>query len=59
MLGSIISFIGESYLKSKEIYNIIGTVLGVMLAYKAVYYAIGFYSLVSLVRLKRIINMVY
>lgn len=42
MLGSIVSFIGQSYMASREIYNIIGTVLGVMLAYKAVYYAIGF-----------------
>ena len=42
MLGSIISFIGQSYLASKNIYNIIGTVLAVMLSYKAVYYAIGF-----------------
>ena len=42
MLGSIISFIGQSYEASREIYNIIGVVLGLMLAYKAVYYGIGF-----------------
>ena len=42
MLGSIISFIGQSYEASREIYNIIGAVLAIMLSYKAVYYAIGF-----------------
>ena len=42
MIGSIISVIGESYEASKNIYNIIGTILAAMLAYKAVYYAIGF-----------------
>jgi len=42
MLGSIITAIGESYETSRNIYNIIGTVLGIMLAYKALYYAIGF-----------------
>ena len=42
MLGSIISFIGQSYEESRHIYNIIGSVLGIMLAYKAIYYAIGF-----------------
>ena len=42
MLGSIISIIGQSYEESRHIYNIIGSVLGIMLAYKAVYYAIGF-----------------
>ncbi|MBQ3021473.1 MAG: glycosyltransferase family 2 protein [Bacilli bacterium] len=42
MLGSIIDFIGESYLCAKNIYNIIGTVLSIMLAYKAIYWAIGF-----------------
>ena len=42
MLGSIVSFIGQSYLTSKNIYNIIGTVLAVMTLYKAVYWAIGF-----------------
>ena len=42
MIGSIISAIGESYEASRNIYNIIGTVLAAMLAYKAVYYAIGF-----------------
>ena len=42
MIGSIISAIGESYEASRNIYNIIGTVLGIMLAYKAVYFAIGF-----------------
>jgi len=42
MLGSIITTIGKSYYASRNIYNIIGTVLSIMLAYKAVYYAIGF-----------------
>jgi len=42
MLGSIISFIGQSYEASREIYNVIGAVLAIMLSYKAVYYAIGF-----------------
>ena len=42
MIGSIISAIGESYEASRNIYNIIGTVQAAMLAYKAVYYAIGF-----------------
>ena len=42
MIGSIISVIGESYETSRNIYNIIGTILAAMLAYKAVYYAIGF-----------------
>ena len=42
MLGSIISIIGQSYEESRHIYNIIGSVLSIMLAYKAVYYAIGF-----------------
>jgi len=42
MLGSIISNIGKSYQSARNIYNIIGTILGVMLAYKAIYYAIGF-----------------
>ena len=42
MLGNIISFIGEGYEASKNIYDIIGSVLGIMLMYKAVYFAIGF-----------------
>lgn len=42
MLGSIVSFIGQSYLASKNIYNIIGSVLAIMTLYKAVYWAIGF-----------------
>ena len=39
---NIINVIGSSYLTSKKIYDIIGTALGVMLTYKALYYAIGF-----------------
>ena len=39
---SIIETIGNSYLKSREIYNIIGIVLGILTIYKSVYYAIGF-----------------
>ena len=42
MLANIIAIIGESYETSRNIYNIIGSVLGVLLAYKAVYFAIGF-----------------
>ena len=42
MLWNVISFIGESYETSRNIYNIIGSVLSIMLAYKAVYFAIGF-----------------
>ena len=42
MLGSIISFIGDNYLTSKHIYNVIGSILGIMVIYKAFYFAIGF-----------------
>lgn len=41
-LLSIIETIGNSYASCKEIYNIIGIVLGILTIYKAVYYAIGF-----------------
>ena len=41
-LLNIIDIIGKTYLTSKEIYNIIGIVLGVLTIYKALYYAIGF-----------------
>ena len=42
MFGSIISFIGQSYQTSRNIYNIIGSILGIMVIYKAFYFAIGF-----------------
>ena len=42
MFGNIISFIGESYETSKIVYNVIGSILSFLLAYKAVYFAIGF-----------------
>lgn len=42
MIDSIINSIGEIYNSSKSIYNIIGTILSVMVMYKAVYFAIGF-----------------
>ncbi len=43
MLKDIITAIGNSYLQSKEIYNVIGTVLSVMLAYKTAYIFIGLF----------------
>lgn len=43
MLKDIITFIGNTYLESKEIYNTIGTVLGIMLFYKTVYIFIGLF----------------
>ena len=39
---SIIEIIGNSYYESREIYNIIGIVLGILAIHKSVYYAIGF-----------------
>lgn len=42
MIENIIKIIGESYETSKNVYNIIGSILGFLLAYKAVYFAIGF-----------------
>lgn len=39
---SIIEAIGNSYLTSREIYNIIGIVLGILTIHKSIYYAIGF-----------------
>lgn len=42
MIENIIKIIGESYNTSKNVYNIIGTILGFLLAYKAVFFAIGF-----------------
>jgi len=43
MLKDIITSISSIYLESKEIYNAIGTVLGIMLAYKTVYIFIGLF----------------
>ena len=42
MFGSIINTIGNSYITSKHIYSIIGSILGIMVIYKAFYFAIGF-----------------
>ena len=42
MIENIIKIVGESYETSKNIYNIIGSILGFLLAYKAVFFAIGF-----------------
>ena len=42
MIENIIKIIGESYETSKNVYNIIGSILGFLLAYKAVFFAIGF-----------------
>ena len=42
MLGSIIKAIGDTFDLSTNINNVIATVLGIMLAYKAVYLSIGF-----------------
>lgn len=42
MIGSIVSFLGQNYLVSKKIYNLIGATLSAMVLYKAIYFAIGF-----------------
>ena len=42
MFGSIISFVGQMYEPAKSIYNTISAVLAVMVAYKTVFFAIGF-----------------
>ena len=41
MFKEIITFIGSSYPKCKEIYNLIGSIFSIMLAYKTVYIIIG------------------
>lgn len=43
MLKDIITFLGNSYLESKEIYNTIGTVIGIMTFYKIIYIFIGLF----------------
>ncbi len=43
MLKDIITFLGNSYLESKEIYNTIGTVIGIMAFYKTIYIFIGLF----------------
>ncbi len=43
MLKDIITFLGNSYLESKEIYNMIGTVIGIMTFYKTIYIFIGLF----------------
>lgn len=42
MIENIIKIIGESYETSKNVYNIIGSILSFLLAYKAFYVALGF-----------------
>ena len=43
MLENIISAIGQSYETSRTIYNIFGSVLGIMTMYKTVYFLIGLF----------------
>ena len=43
VLNRIITAIGESYLTSKKIYDIIGSILTVMVAHKAFYFVIGMF----------------
>ena len=43
-LANIISVIGESYIDWKNVYYIISSVLSAMLAYKTLYWIIGFRS---------------
>ena len=43
MLENIISAIGQSYETSRTIYNIFGSVLGIMTIYKTVYFLIGLF----------------
>ena len=42
MMLNIITNIGNSYDISRNIYNMIGTIFSILLAYKAFYFAIGF-----------------
>lgn len=59
MLENIISAIGQSYETSRTIYNIFGSVLGIMTMYKTVYFLIGLFLQESLNLLKININMEY
>ncbi len=43
VISKIITFIGESYPKSKAIYNTIGSVISVMTIYKTIYFFIGIF----------------
>ena len=43
VISKIISAIGQSYLTSKKVYDIIGTILTVMVAHKAFYFVIGMF----------------
>ena len=43
MLENIISAIGQSYETSRTIYNIFGSVLGIMTIYKTIYFFIGLF----------------
>lgn len=43
MFKDIITFLGNSYLESKEVYNMIGTVIGIMTFYKTIYIFIGLF----------------
>lgn len=56
---NIINSIGDSYLAWKNVYNIIGKILVIMMAYKTLYWLIGVFLLGSLNLLKININMLY
>lgn len=43
VINNIITFIGKSYVNSKELYDIIGKIFTVMLAYKTAYFFIGIF----------------
>lgn len=42
-LMNIISSIGEHYLSWRHVYNVIGSVLAILMAYKTVYWLIGLF----------------
>lgn len=42
-LINIISSIGEHYLSWRHVYNVIGSVLTILMAYKTVYWLIGLF----------------
>ena len=42
-LNKVLTFIGNSYLTNKAIYNTIGSVISIMLAYKTIYWIIGLF----------------
>lgn len=43
VLMNIISSIGEHYLSWRHVYNVIGSVLAILMAYKTVYWLIGLF----------------